>query len=141
MIRYAIDLVPEDDVLLVECPDLQGVHSFGDDEDDALRHGLDAVLTRLEMYMDDRQPIPPPRARRKNYVEIPPIAEAKIRLYEFMLERGLRKADLARMLGWKPMQVDRLFNLGHNSRIDQLQQAFAALGKELVMTLKVQDAA
>ena len=101
MMRYAIDLIPEDDVLLVECPDLQGVHSFGDDEHDALRHGLDAVLTRLEMYMDDRQPIPHPRARRKHYVEVPPIAEAKIRLYEFMLfhlteanaHRSLRHLD------------------------------------------------
>jgi hypothetical protein len=37
--------------------------------------------------------------------------------------------------------VDRLFNLQHNSRIDQLQQAFAVLGKELVMTLEVRDAA
>jgi antitoxin HicB len=140
--RYAVRLIPDDNgTVRVEVPDLPGTNPFGEDAEDALGHAVDAIDSMLEFLMDDRRPIPRPKARGLHYVTLSPLKEAKLALYELMLKRKLRKADLARMLGWKPTQVDRLFNLGHNSRIDQLQQAFAALGKELVMTLQVRDAA
>jgi antitoxin HicB len=56
-----------------------------------------------------------------------------------MREAGLRKADLARRLGWHVPQVDRLLDLRHASRIDQIEAALAALGKRLVIA--VRDAA
>ena len=43
--------------------------------------------------------------------------------------------ELARRLGWKPMQVDRLFDLHHASRLDQLEAAAKALGKQIDVTL------
>jgi antitoxin HicB len=49
------------------------------------------------------------------------------------------KAELARRLGWHGPQVDQLLDLGHASRLDQVDQAFAALGKRLVVD--VRDAA
>lgn len=56
-----------------------------------------------------------------------------------MREAGVRKADLVRRLGWQGPQVDRLLNLGHASRLDQIEQALAALGKRL--TVDIADAA
>jgi antitoxin HicB len=141
MMRYAVRLIPDDNgTVRVEVPDLPGTNTFGEDAEDALGHAVDAIDSMLEFLMDDRRPIPRPKARG-HYVALPPLKEAKLQLYELMRRRNVRKADLARMLDWRPMQVDRLFNLQHNSRIDQLQQAFAVLGKELVMTLEVRDAA
>jgi len=52
-----------------------------------------------------------------------------------MMIQGVRKADLARRLGWKAPQVDRLFDLGHASRLDQLEAAAHALGKHIDVTL------
>ena len=140
--RYAVRLIPDDnDTIRVECPDLPGVNTFGEDAADALRHAVDAVDSMLEALMDDRKPIPKPRARGLHHVTLPPLKEAKLALYSLMLSRKIRKSDLARLLGWKPMQVDRLFDLQHNSKVEQLQQAFCVLGKELVMSFEVKDAA
>lgn len=49
--------------------------------------------------------------------------------------QGMRKAELARRLGWKGPQVDRLFDFGQPSRLDQLEAAAKALGKHIDVTL------
>jgi antitoxin HicB len=49
------------------------------------------------------------------------------------------KAELARRLNCHLPQIDRLLDLGHASRLDQIEQAFLALGKRL--TLSLEDAA
>ena len=56
-----------------------------------------------------------------------------------MQASGLRKADLARRLGVSKPQVERLFDLTHASRLEQIEQAFRALHKRL--ELSVEDAA
>jgi antitoxin HicB len=56
---------------------------------------------------------------------------AKLALYELMIKTGTRKADLARKLGIHAPQVDRLLDLDHESRLDQIDNALRALGKEL----------
>jgi len=49
------------------------------------------------------------------------------------------KAALARRLGWHMPQVDRLLDLRHASRLDQLEQAFRALGKHV--SIEIREAA
>ena len=49
----------------------------------------------------------------------------------FYYEQGIKKAELARRLGWHTPQVDRLFDLRHASRLDQIEAAAAALGRHL----------
>jgi antitoxin HicB len=56
-----------------------------------------------------------------------------------MREHGLSKAALARRLGVHAPQVNRLLDLRHGSRLDQLADALRALGRELVVS--VRDAA
>jgi antitoxin HicB len=53
-----------------------------------------------------------------------------------MMDQGIRKADLARRLGWHMPQVDRLFDLRHASRFEQIQTAATALGKRLVVSME-----
>ncbi len=48
-----------------------------------------------------------------------------------MREEGLGKAELARRLGRHLPQVDRILDLGHASRLDQVEAALHALGREL----------
>jgi antitoxin HicB len=74
-----------------------------------------------------------------SFVPLPVLAEAKISLYREMLARDLRKAELARRLGRHKPQVDRLLDLRHDSRLDQIEQAFNALVKRV--TIAVEDAA
>jgi antitoxin HicB len=56
-----------------------------------------------------------------------------------MLAVGMRKAEIARRLGWHKPQVDRLLDLRHDSRLDQIERAFATLGKRVRIT--IEDAA
>jgi antitoxin HicB len=134
--RYALDLTPDDNnTLLVTSREFPGA-TFGDDVEDALRHGLDLVESVLMWKIAEREPIAPPRAQGLHYVELPALTVAKVKLHNAMLEQNLRKADLVRMLGWKPTQVDRLLDLRHASRLDQLEQAFRALGKRLDISVK-----
>ena len=52
---------------------------------------------------------------------------------------GVKKAELARRLDIPKTSVDRLFDLDDPSRLDQIEAAFAALGKRIAV--EVQDAA
>ncbi|HVV94928.1 MAG TPA: type II toxin-antitoxin system HicB family antitoxin, partial [Hyphomicrobiales bacterium] len=81
-----------------------------------------------------RQPIAEPRANRGIEVPLSPLAEAKLALYRAFLDSGLTKAELARRLGWHGPSIDRLFDLGHDSRIGQIGAAVAALGREMRIT-------
>jgi antitoxin HicB len=135
--RYRIELTPDDNgTFLVTAPDLPEVTTFGETADEALVRAVDAIETALQGRIADREPIPAPTAVGDGLsVALPALAALKVELYRTMLQRDLRKADLARLLGWQPPQVDRLLDLGHGSRLDQLEAAFAALGQEVVFSL------
>jgi hypothetical protein len=77
--------------------------------------------------------IPPPRKLRgksRPVVGLPSvIADAKVELYIALRDAGMRKTELARRMGIHKQQVERLLDIDHSSRLDQLEPAFAAIGK------------
>jgi len=133
--EYPVTLTPDDnDTVLVTFPDVEGAVTFGDTIEEALTRAPDALATVLEAYIKDRRPIPPPSVRRSKYrVAVPALVEAKIRLYEAMRVAKVGKAELGRRLDWHLPQVDRLLAMRHGSRLEQLEAAFGALGKRLVV--------
>jgi antitoxin HicB len=141
MLAYRLDLSPDSNAtLLVTFPDFPEAVTFGEDETDALVRAVDALETVLAARIDDREeiPLPSPVAGRPRVV-LPALTAAKVLLYRAIREAGVRKADLARRLGWHGPQVDRLLDLDHASRLDQIEAALAVLGKRLSVDL--QDAA
>jgi antitoxin HicB len=78
---------------LVSFPDIPEAHTYGADSDDALARASDALETALALYMDFRRDIPiPSRLRRRGKaVNLPALAEAKIRLYQAMREERIAK--------------------------------------------------
>ena len=135
MISYPIKLTPDDnDTLFVTSPDFPELKSYGDDEDDALRHAVDALEEAIAYRIAHREEVPRP-SRGKIRANLPTQTAMKVLLYQAMMEQGLRKADLARRLAWHGPQVDRLFDLHHASRIDQMDAAFAAIGRRLEVGL------
>jgi len=54
-----------------------------------------------------------------------------VELYDAWLHSGVKKAELAHRLGMPRANVDRLFDLKHVSRPEQMEDAFAALGKQV----------
>jgi antitoxin HicB len=130
--RFPINLTPDDNgTFLVTAPDLPEVTTFGEDEADAVLRAEDAIETAIQGRMTDRKEIPEPRAAGAHFVTLPAQTALKVALYSAMLGQGVRKAELARRLQVHAPQVDRLFDLRHASRIDQIDSAFRALGKQV----------
>ena len=115
---------------VVTFPDVPEALTQGEDEDEALLHAVDALETALSFYVDSRIPLPlPSKAKRRQKTVRPSALEcAKLGVYNAMTEQGIKKAELARRLGWHMPQVDRLFDLNHASRMDQIEAAAHALG-------------
>ena len=133
MFDYPVTLIPDGDTLLVTFADVPEALTFGADEDEALRQAVDALETALSFYVDARKPLPTASPAQPGQRTVRPSAleGAKLGVYQAMTEQGVKKAELARRLGWHMPQVDRLFDLRHASRLDQIEAAARVLGKHL----------
>lgn len=131
--RYPFNIAPDDNgTFLITAPDFPEVTTFSEpDLMDAALRALDAIETAIQGRITDREEIPEPSGIRENFVVLPTATALKIRLHRAMLASGIRKAELARRLRWHPPQVDRLFNVEHETRLDQFDLAFRALGREI----------
>ena len=124
-------------------PDVPGAHTNGDTREDALAHAPDALHAAISMLMEKNMDIPAPRPARGRSVVLvgfPSVtSEAKTRLYMALRASGVRKTELARRMGIHKQQVDRLLDIDHASRIEQLEAAFTAL--QMKLTVDIQPAA
>jgi antitoxin HicB len=78
---YPARLTPDDNgTVLITFPDVPGAVSFGNTPDEAIAHGLDALLTVFDGLMKDRRPIPEPStpAPTAVLVVVPPLEAAKV---------------------------------------------------------------
>lgn len=142
MLRYRLHLEPDDNgTILTTSPDLPIV-TFGADEAEAFRQAADAISTVIESIMSARDLVPWPDRPDMGgapYHATSLLTEMKVRLHNEMLSVGVTRAELSRLLRWNRESVDRLFRLNHNSRLDQIEAAFKALGR--VVDVTVRDAA
>ena len=140
MIAYPAKFDCDEDGITVTFPDIPEAITCGYSETEAMEYAVDAIITIFTEYIKRRRSIPrASKARGKDMrmVVLPALEEAKIRLYEAMRDTGVRKADLARRMGLQKSQVDRLLDLRHRSRLDQIEAALAKLHKRL--TIHVED--
>ena len=143
MQRYSAILTPDPvSGFVVEFPDLPCGITQGESVEACLDLAADIVIGVAEELLKRHEPLP--RARRHrgpnvHPIALPAIVEAKLALHEAFRESGLSKSALGKRLGGHPMQLDRLFDLRHASRMEQVESALHALGKRLV--LSVEDAA
>lgn len=138
MLNYPVTLTPDTNgTLLVGFPDFPEANSVGDDEAGALKNAAEALETAIEIYFDERRPVPSPSepAHDQRLVALPALETAKVLVWNEMFSQKLRKADLARKLDVHTPQIDRLFDLRHSSKIEFVEQAAKALGKTLSVSL------
>lgn len=126
--RYAITLTPDDNgTLLVMVPDVPEALTFGIDLTDVKLRAIEAIETALMGRMALREAIEQPSTQGDVMVALPALSVAKIALYQAMQAKGMTKAELSRLLNCHPPQVDRLLDLTHASRLDQIEAALKAL--------------
>lgn len=137
MFDYPVILTPDEGTVLVTFPDVPEAITFGADTDEALLQAIDALESALSFYVDDRKPLPVPSKPKRGQKTVRPSALecAKLGVYRAMTEQGVKKSELARRLGWHMPQVDRLFDLKHASRLDQIEAAARALGRQVEVSV------
>ena len=111
----------------------------GRDEKEALRLAREAlVLALTEGYMTAKRSVPKPSKpkRGQHTVTVPPLVAAKLAVYQAMLEDWVTQVELAARLNQDDRQVRRLLNVKHRSRLDMLDRALNALGRQMVLEVK-----
>jgi antitoxin HicB len=133
MFDYPVTLTPDEGTVMVTFADVPEAITFGLDEDEALLQAVDALESALTFYIEDRKPLPTPSKPKKGQKTVRPSALecGKLGVYQAMTEQGIKKSELARRLGWHMPQIDRLFDLRHASKLDQIEAAAGALGKHV----------
>ena len=131
MLNYRLTFEPDDNgTVLVTSPDFPLV-SFGETQAEALKNAGDAAVVILQSMIDNRDDIPVASTLAKDgpVLQLAPQILLKVALHVALLSMGQTRADLQRKLGWQRESVDRLFRLRHRSKLDQITEAFSALGK------------
>ena len=141
--EYAALFEPaEEGGFVITIPDFGWGVSQGDTEEEARGMAVALLQTLVEEHIRNGEALPlPSKPRGKKYrsIRLPALQGAKAELYMAFLESGIRKAELARRLGIPKTTVDRLFDFKNRTRLDQIEAAFAVLGKRL--SIEVEDAA
>lgn len=128
----------EEGGFVVTFRDIPEAITQGDDMDEAREMAADVLLSAMDFYFDDRRPVPLPSPAEEGEVavELPTGTFAKVLLLNTMLEQGVSNAELARRMGTRPQEVQRIVNLGHATKIDTIAAALRQLGKNLQLQLQ-----
>jgi antitoxin HicB len=141
--EYPARFTPDREVggYVVTFPDVREAITQGDTMDEAMAMAAEALELALTFYTEKWQDLPAPSQPKRGMrmVHVPALSEAKFKLYTALRAAGMKKVDLARRMKCAPSQVDRLLDITHGSRLDQLEAAFAAIGKRL--SVQIEEAA
>ena len=130
MLTYPIQLEKDGGTVLATSPDFPELTTFGDDRDEALLRAADALEEAIAARIHAGLDIPSP-SKGEVQVGLPTLTAVKMILYQGMRDDGVGKAELARRLGWHLPQVDRVLDIQHRSRMDQMDAALGVIGREL----------
>ena len=108
----------------------------GDSLEEARTAAGDALVTALEFYFADQRPVPviaeaPAAAEGVEWIALPASISAKVLLLNELVQQGVRPAELARRLNTSRQEVTRILDLRHNTKIDTIAAAVAAVGRKL----------
>ncbi|WP_077174077.1 type II toxin-antitoxin system HicB family antitoxin [Yersinia proxima] len=134
--RYPVKLQKDGDGYFVSFPDIPEALTQGETREEALKMARDALVTAFDFYFEDNRPVPLPGKLGDDFVSVPASVWAKVLLLNAMLEAGITNAELARRMGLKPQEVQRIVTLGHNTKIDTVEAALTALGKRLELSVR-----
>ena len=135
MLSYPIKISRKAGAVVGTFPDLPEVIIDSTDRRDALARASEILEAAIAVRMALRDDVPEPSAGRHR-VMLPTQTAIKVRLYQVLRAHGISKSELARRLKWHSTQVDRLFDLKHASRLNQLEAAFRAVGLRLSVDVR-----
>ncbi|MBC3230736.1 type II toxin-antitoxin system HicB family antitoxin [Serratia fonticola] len=132
--RYPVKFEHDETGWCVSFPDIPEALTGGDTREEALSLAQDALVTAFDFYFEDRRPVPMPSADGEEFIDVPASVAAKVLLLNAMIATGTTPAELARRMGTRPQEVNRIVTLNHATKIDTIEAALKALGKRLEIT-------
>ena len=135
MFNYPVTLTHDetDGGFVVTFLDIPEAISQGETVAEAMKAARAALETALDFYFDDKRAVPAPSkaAAGQALIGLNASLSAKVLLLNEMIYQNIRPAELARRLGTRPQDVNRLTNLRHTTRIDSIAAALEAMGKQM----------
>lgn len=127
---------------LVTFPDFPEAGTDGETLEEALAEAADCLAEAVAGRIARTENIPQAAHKQKGQyaIAIPAHIAAKAALYLAMKETGIDESDLARRLGCDVKEVRRLLDPKQPSEIQRIEEALAAIGRELVVGVQVSAA-
>jgi antitoxin HicB len=121
--------------VVISFPDVPEAITQGRGEGDARAMAEEALGLALLSYLERDKPLPKPRARGRELIDIAvaPDVAAKLAVLEAFAVSGLTKSELARRIGKDEKEVRRILDPRHPTKLPALTAALRALGKRLVV--------
>lgn len=139
MFNYAVRLEhdPDTESWIVACRDLPLLNSVGFSVDDALLEAVDGVIVALSIEIDARRPVPAASKPEEGeyIIHLPVLVVMKAALHNAMIATGTRKSDLARSMGMKGPQIDRLLDVCHSSKVETVELALQQLNRTVQVSV------
>ena len=134
---FPVDLSrDEDGRLFARVPDLPGCLTDSRTRAGALRMAADALEEWLAAQMSDRLDVPQPSPARGRPLVAPGTAmAAKAALYTAMRETRTSNVALAKRIGVAEVEVRRMLDPRHNTKMSRIEQGLAALGRRLIVSV------
>ncbi|EBD5992702.1 hypothetical protein FQU54_08595 [Salmonella enterica subsp. diarizonae] len=139
MFNYAVKLEHDPDTKswIATCRDLPLFNSVGDSVDDVLLESVDGAIVALSIEIDARRPIPAASQPEEGeyVIHLPVLVVMKAALHNAMIATGTRKSDLARSMGMKGPQIDRLLDVCHSSKVETVELALQQLNRTVQVSV------
>lgn len=91
----------------------------------------------MDVSFEDQRPVPLPSTPLpgERLIALPASVAAKVLLLNEMLAQKVIASDLARRMETTRQEVHRLIDLNHTTRIDRIEDALKALGRDLTLSV------
>ncbi|WP_273794217.1 type II toxin-antitoxin system HicB family antitoxin [Brucella intermedia] len=124
---------------LVTFPDVPEAITHGSDMLEAVTNASEALGLALRGYVADGNELPKPTYKgNANSIEIPVEASdaLKLAVVDAFYAARISKTELARRLGKMETEARRILDPDHPTKLPLLEAALAALGKQVVVTIR-----
>ena len=134
---YPINLKADGSGWMVTFPDIPEALTSGATREEALAMARDALVTALDFYFEDKREVPAPSKAKRGQEEIslPASQWAKVLLLNEMVRQKKSPSDVARKMGTTPQAFNRITDLHHATKVDQIEEALGVLGRRLELRL------
>lgn len=128
--QYSVVIEKDGAGFMARFPDIPEALSGGETYEEALAEAQGALVTAFEFYFEDQRPVPMPSpAKGGEVVDVPLSVWAKVMVLNTMLAEHVSQSELARRMGTRKQEVQRIIDLDHSTKIDTLACAMQAMGK------------